>query len=270
MVSGRADEAFLRTHPDAAPRRLQAAAAVLAVRRKDAAAAAAAAAGSSQPQVDAGAVKRGRYLGQLVLRGEGGSERCVWVTLVQDRQRHTYGRRTPAGRRRRGERLTVHELPSLPVLRQAHHTTLAATGRTPTPGQTAHSLRATRPLSPGRPLTDVEFSSWLAAEEAAAPHDQIVLDLLGASLAALAGPGSERERAAVAVLAARQHAEASNLTAARRLLLQVGPWARLPPAQGLLGGRAHVAPPSGAPATCGRAVARVPGHAFSRAAPPPF
>lgn len=79
MVAGRVDDSALRAAPDCSPRLLQMAAAQLAVRRKAAAAAAAAAraAGGRPPAVDAAAVKKGPYLGQMVLRLDGGGQRWV-------------------------------------------------------------------------------------------------------------------------------------------------------------------------------------------------
>jgi hypothetical protein len=79
MVAGRVDEATLRAHPDCSPRLLQMAAAQLAVRRKAAAAAAAAArlGAGRAAGVDPGAVKKGPFLGQMVLRLDGGTgQRC--------------------------------------------------------------------------------------------------------------------------------------------------------------------------------------------------
>jgi hypothetical protein len=77
MVAGRVDAAALSPHPDCAPRSLQSAAAQLAVRRKAAAEAAArerAARGSGG--LDAARVRKGPFLGQVVLAGDGSAARC--------------------------------------------------------------------------------------------------------------------------------------------------------------------------------------------------
>jgi hypothetical protein len=88
-------------------------------------------------------------------------------------------------------------------------------------------------------LTDAEFCQYLEAEERRINHCQVVLDLLrqaqsahlqqqqqGASGAGAAGRSSsrgaaDRVSARIAYLIAEQQMETHNLTAARKLLLQV-------------------------------------------------
>jgi hypothetical protein len=147
MIGPRVDEATLRAFPDCAPRLLQATAAQLTVRRKAAAAAAAAARGGRPFGIDPAAVKKGAYLGQVVMKADGGA---------------------------------------------------------------------------ARDLSDAEFAEWLESEESRVPHDQQVLDALSGCMAQLADARHERGRSQLAALAAEQHMQCSNLTAARRLLMQVG------------------------------------------------
>jgi hypothetical protein len=93
-----------------------------------------------------------------------------------------------------------------------------------------------RPLNPFLPrdLSDAEFAEWLEAEEGRVPHDQAALDALTSCMAALQDGRHERGRAQLAAMAAHQHLELSNLTAARRLLIQVRGWAWPEPPSGLL------------------------------------